>query len=166
MSAIQTFSVRLVTSRHPDAGTDGDVYVGVCGREFYIDSAAVVDDFERDSDRTYKFGAGWNVKFHEANDPRHDYPIYTEDIELTPSYIRFAPTGRKDHWDLESAFVDVNNGEVQLEALLTPDKDHLWLGTHSGMYCYLWTSTSPMLLLRRKRTAKTEKRKVRKSAKG
>jgi hypothetical protein len=53
MSAIQTFSVRLVTSRHPDAGTDGDVYVGVCGREFYIDSAAVVDDFERGSDRTY-----------------------------------------------------------------------------------------------------------------
>ncbi len=155
MSAIQTFSVRLITGDRDNAGTDGDVYIGMCGREFYIDSArSSVDDFERASDRTYKFGAGSNVKFHEANDPRSDYPVFTEDIELTPAYIRFEPTGRNDHWNLESVTVDVNNGEVRLEAL--QGGDHLWLGTHSGMYCYLWTTS---MLLRREKARATRKQK-------
>jgi PLAT/LH2 domain len=165
MSAIQKFTVKIVTSSHPDAGTDGDVYIGMCGREFYIDSQG--EDFERNSTRTYRFGAGSNVLYEQANDPRGDYPIYTEDIDLTPSYIRFAPKGRKDHWDLESVKVVVNpnpppdqeTGEVVLEALLTPPEDHLWLGVHSGMYCYLWTTTSGPFLLRQKRTRKQTKSK-------
>jgi hypothetical protein len=158
MGAIQTFSVRLITSDEKHAGTDGDVYVGLCGREFYIDSGNPnTNDFEQGSDRTYIFGAGANVgpiKYRYNNDPRKDYPIYTEHIDLTPAYIRFGPQNRTDEWILESATVNVNNGEVALQAL--DGSDRLWLSTHTGLYCYLWAAP---ILLRRKRTAKNKKAK-------
>ena len=140
MGAIQTFSVRLKTSDRNKARTNGDVYIGLCGREFYIDSKDPdFNDFEQGAEKTYVFGDGNNIRYHSWNDPRYDYPINTEDIELTPAYIRFGPEDGDDEWNLESVTVDVNNGEVQLEALV--GGDNLWLSTHSGMYCYLWTST-------------------------
>src|SRR5436190_5823803 len=87
--AIRTFSVQIITGNRDGAGTDGDVYIGLCGREFYIDSSrSSTDDFERGSDRTYTFGDGSNVRFHDDNDPRSPYPINVEDIDLTPAYIR------------------------------------------------------------------------------
>jgi hypothetical protein len=46
MVDIKTILVRLVTLGGPafHAGTDGDVFLVICGREFFIDSEK--DDFE------------------------------------------------------------------------------------------------------------------------
>jgi hypothetical protein len=147
MPAIETFSVRIVTGRGggpagKGSGTDGDVYIGMCGREFMIDSGS--NDFEEGSDKTYIFGLGNNINHPHENDPRRLYPINTEDIDVQPAYIRFAPDGRDDEWHLRSATVIVNNGQHKLEAFAQPgggppDGD-LWLGTHMGLYCYLWTT--------------------------
>src|SRR5262245_55939180 len=54
MAAITRIDVRLKTGDL--SGTDGDVYIRIGGREFYIDSEN--DDFERNSDRTYTLGEG------------------------------------------------------------------------------------------------------------
>ena len=114
--------------------------ISVCaGASSTLDLTHVSDDFERNSDKTYIFGLGANIKYANWNDPRSHYGIFTEDIDLTPAYIRFAPQGRKDEWRLESATVSVNNGEVRLQALEEPVGDNLWLSTHSGLYIYLWT---------------------------
>ncbi|MGE5685841.1 MAG: hypothetical protein ACM3ZS_11990 [Nitrososphaerota archaeon] len=51
MPSISRLSVRIVTRHLTYAGTDGNIYLGICGREFLIDSKE--DDFERGSDRTY-----------------------------------------------------------------------------------------------------------------
>jgi len=143
---ITTFSVQLITGDRSGAGTDGDVYIGIAGREFYIDSSrSADDDFERGSDRTYVFGAGSNVRFHNENDPRSPYQIFVEDIDVVPAYIRFVPQDRTDNWNLEEVTVIVNNGDAKLQALgalsspAGSPQDNLWLGTHYGLYCSLWT---------------------------
>jgi len=51
MAAIDAIDVRVATSSGAGGGTDGDVYIGVAGREFYIDRFGQ-DDFEQGSDVT------------------------------------------------------------------------------------------------------------------
>jgi PLAT/LH2 domain len=153
LTPITRFSVQIITGDRDKAGTDGDVYVGLCGREFYIDSADSstdpIDDFERGSDRTYNFGSPHNVHLPDKNDPSSPYQIFLEDIDVVPAYIRFAPTDDDQTWNLEEVNVIVNNGAAQLQALghLTPKdaprpQDHLWLGREFGLYCYLWNVSS------------------------
>ena len=159
MSAIKTFSVRIVTGDRPNAGTDGDVYIGLCGREFYIDSEKdSFNDFERGSDTTYIFGAGHNVRYNVVNDPRSDYPIATEDIELADAYIRLVPIGKHAGWNLEEVEVSVNNGEVKLQAFRRDPPgagpSNLWLSNHSGLVCDLWIVPPP--IGRGKRTAQAK----------
>jgi hypothetical protein len=156
MAPIQTFSVRIVTGDRPNAGTDGDVYIGLCGREFYIDSEKdSFNDFERASDTTYIFGAGHNVRFHEVNDPRSDYPIDTEDVELADAYIRLVPIGQHATWNLEDVEVSINNGAMKLQAFRRDPPgagpSNLWLGIHAGLVCNLWISRGG--IVRGKRTA-------------
>ena len=44
MADIQSIAALLFTSRAEDASTDGDVYLGIGGREFYLDTSE--DDYE------------------------------------------------------------------------------------------------------------------------
>src|SRR5262249_27502223 len=95
MAPILTFSVQIVTGDRRDGGTDGRVYLGLWGREFYIESGDEdYDDWERGSSMTYIFGEGQNVMAPELNDPQSDYPIKSEDIALFPAYIRLDPIGK------------------------------------------------------------------------
>ena len=138
MAAITRIDVRLFTANRSGAGTDGDVYVGVGGREFSLDSES--DDFEQNDNRTYTFGNGANVRFQESNDPRSPYQLLTEDLNRFPAYIRFAPKDRDDNWDLESVTVTVNPGAGQVQYQALGGSNHLWLGVHSGLHCYLFKS--------------------------
>ena len=90
MPAITRMDVRIVTGNRAGAGTDGEVYAGICGREFYLDSA--VDDFEQGSDRTYTLGLGANINYAGYNHPRSPQ-LDTVDLDDFPKYIRFEPTG-------------------------------------------------------------------------
>ena len=68
---IDQIRVEITTGRDGGAGTDGDVYLGICGREFRCDTSA--DDFERGSKREYIFGslAG---RFPNITSERYNHP--------------------------------------------------------------------------------------------
>jgi hypothetical protein len=68
MAVIERIDVQLATSTREGAGTDGDVFIGIAGREFYIESEA--NDFEAGSNRTYRLGDGANILYSGLNDPR------------------------------------------------------------------------------------------------
>ena len=134
MAAITRIDVILKTGNRSGAGTDGDIYVRVGGREFSLDSA--VDDFEQGSDRTYTFGTAANVNYSWANDPRSPQ-LLTERLDRLPVSLRFAPKDRDDNWNLESVTVIVNPGPGQVQYQALGGSDHLWLGTHFGLNCDL-----------------------------
>jgi hypothetical protein len=68
------------------------VYVGIGGREFYIESQREFDDFERGDDRTYIIGnepsvLPKNPEYIGAGELSH-YQIKTETLHLFPVYVR------------------------------------------------------------------------------
>ncbi len=71
--AVTQMRLHIWTNDLSDAGTDGDVYFGCCGREFYVDSGD--NDFERGADKEYFFGVGANVLNPDLNDPRRQMPL-------------------------------------------------------------------------------------------
>jgi hypothetical protein len=136
MAAITRIDVQLKTGTRNGAGTDGDVYIRICGREFYVDSA--IDDFQPNPEpHTYTFGAGANVNFASDNDPRSPYQLLTENLDRFPVSLRFSPTSRSDNWNLESVNVIVNPGPGQVHYQALGGSNNLWLGTHSGLECDL-----------------------------
>ena len=137
MAAIKILSLRLVTGNRENAGTDGDVFLGVAGREFNVDSQGDVNDFERNSDRTYVFGEGSNVLRPQENDPRTPWQTDTNDLRFSPTYIRFEP-GQGGDWNLERVqltVIDVSNNSVQFDRL--EGNANLWLGESRGKALYL-----------------------------
>ena len=60
MVAIRTIDLRISTSPEDTAGTDGDVYLGVAGREFRIETVNPpnedLDDFQPGQEWTYILG--------------------------------------------------------------------------------------------------------------
>lgn len=138
MANITRIDVRIRTTNEGGSGTDGDVYLALGGREFYVDSDS--EDFNATGDRTYTFGAGANVKFASSNNPSSPFQLLTEDLNRYPAYIRFNPRSREDNWNVGFVDVKVNPGpgEVRYQALL--GNNNVWLGTHSGLYCYLTRS--------------------------
>jgi hypothetical protein len=129
MAPINTISVQIVTSNLENAGTDGDVYLGICGREFYLDSGA--NDFERGSNRIYILGEGSNIENRDANNPRKPQ-LNTDHLGNFPVYIRFDPQGNSPDWNL--SFVSVEVGGANFGVNLPGG---LWLGRKSGKFCYL-----------------------------
>ena len=157
MVDIETILVRLVTMSGSafHAGTDGDVFLGICGREFFIDSEK--DDFESGQDRTYILGKTLSplptgidiveVKNRNFNNPFDPYRLKTQNLYKYPVYIRFEPEDRHDVWGLEfvSVFVNPRGREpfFNYEAL-EPRDERLFLGTHMGKYCYLHRVSPPV----------------------
>jgi hypothetical protein len=132
MANINRINVLIVTANASGAGTDGSVYLGVCGREFHTDTNS--DDFERNSSRSYVFGEGTNVNNASTNDPRHP-ALFTEDIDKFPIYIRFNPKSGSDSWILDRVSVSFNDGLFPLYE--RNQKEPLVLGSRSGLICYL-----------------------------
>jgi hypothetical protein len=135
VASITRFDVRFKTSKNSGAGTDGDVYVGLGGREFYVDSDA--EDFAANADRTYTFGIGANVKFADSNNPADPFQLLTEDLSRYPAYVRFVPRSRDDNWNIEFIDVKLNPGPTEMRYWALSGHDNIWLGVHSGLCCYL-----------------------------
>ena len=140
MVTIQKIVFKIRTADIEDAGTDGEVYVGFCGREFHVGTS--YEDFERGVIRHYL--AGMNAVTDEVNlinskinDPRAFPPLDSEDISLYPVYLRFEPVGRYDHWCLQ--YISISAEGIKYEAL-EPEEDntiYTVLGYKSGKYLYL-----------------------------
>jgi hypothetical protein len=131
MAAITRLDVRVVTATDAGAGTDGEVYLGIAGREFHLDSAA--DDFEAGTDRTYTLGEGANILNAARNDPRNPQ-LDTADLSIAPVWIRFEPG---ENWHLEGVIATVNPGASQLQFRALAGAPDLWLGPDMGKFCIL-----------------------------
>ncbi len=127
MAAITTLSINIQTGTDSGADTDGDVYVGLGGREFYLDTSA--DDFERGSSRTYILGDGSNIKEAALNDPRKPQ-LFDENLDLFPVYIRFDGRSRSDNWRLKGAGIIINDGTFP-RYQLPPAFSGVWMGTRA-----------------------------------
>lgn len=133
MALIQTIKVLIRTGDKSGAGTDGDVYVGCFGREFYLDTKA--DDFERGSQRIYTLGEGGNTQYKELNDPRH--PQLDDSAPPVPAYIRFVGRSRTDQWQLLNVAILVNANPVSGYALSQGSDDGFWMGTHGTSVVFI-----------------------------
>lgn len=135
MTDLTQIEVNVNTSDIENAGTDGSVYLGICGREFRCDTTA--DDFERGSSHKYIFGESANTSKAAMNDPRKPR-LVLEDVERYPVYVRFEQDGPDGHWNLEMASVFLNGSIIpQYEIRFDLKRESLWLGKDSGAYIYL-----------------------------
>jgi hypothetical protein len=164
MVLVNTIFLKLNTRPVNNAGTDGRVYLGIGGREFYVDTDTDFDedhdDFEAGSIRTYVFGEipdfhqtpldefQWApANYPKDNDPRQPYPLDTDVMDKFPVYIRFEPAGSSPDWCLDFVQVRVNpvgdattgTEDKRYEALRTTTEAdiYLWLGQHIGKYLAL-----------------------------
>ena len=136
MAKITSIHVLVITANVDNAGTDGDVYLGLGGREFFLDTAA--DDFGKGSSRTYKLGAGANVKNAGENDPRVQN-LMTEEVDRYPVYLRLSPAGSNPAWKLEQATVTINGQAFPTWETnsLVPVNNGIWLGRTSGLVVHI-----------------------------
>lgn len=133
MAAISTLSINIQTGTDSGADTDGDVYVGLGGREFYLDTSA--DDFERGSSRTYILGDGSNVLEKAFNDPRKPQ-LFDENLQFFPVYIRFVGRTRGDNWRLKGGSITLN-GSTFPRYQIPPAFEGIWLGIRAGLVFYI-----------------------------
>jgi|SRR6185503_8192607 len=133
MSAITQIKATIHTGNRNDAGTDGSVYLGICGREFHL-GIDDVNDFVKGKTQDYFLGSGSNVERPTFNDPRSPQ-LDTTDADRYPVYIRFEPQGDSPAWNLESASVTITPGGSKYLRLV--GRDNLWLGQNFGKFCYL-----------------------------
>ena len=130
MTSISKITVKIVTSNMDGAGTDGNVYLGLCGREFFLDSSG--DDFEKNSNFTYVRGDGSTILNKDGNDPRKPQ-LNAEDLDKFPAYIRFEPLGGSNSgWNLKSVNVEVAGTGYGINY-----PAGIWLGEKAGKFCYL-----------------------------
>jgi hypothetical protein len=136
---------QIITGDLDNAGTDGNVFLGLGGREFHLDS--IEDDYERGSWREYILGQAPDepnlpppqirVRDEEYNDPRSAYPLDTLNLSKSPVYLRFEPVGDSPNWNL--AFAAALVYAPQFVVAFTPPVgfDNLWLGDPMGKVLYL-----------------------------
>jgi hypothetical protein len=139
MTDIYVMEVGIKTGDVDGAGTNGEVYFGICGREFHCDYN-FDDDFERGDSRKYMFGDDPSAQYHsdaKKNDPRNPQ-LYLEDVDHFPVYIRFSQSDSDDHWNLAHAYVQLNGATTPQYAVGSfVEPLNLWLGKLSGAFCYL-----------------------------
>lgn len=139
MARIDSVQLHIQTGNLSGAGTDGDVYLGLCGREFSIDSSR--DDFERGSARTYVLGEGANINNAAVNDPRQQ-ALFTENVARFPVYLRFHPQSRGDNWQVQRADVRFNDSlHIDWDTINFVPNDPaqgIFLGTRSGVVVHLF----------------------------
>lgn len=138
MANLTRIEVSFLTGNLDGAGTDGNVYLGVCGREFHCDTSK--DDFERGSSGFYRFGEQANVLNADRNDPRKPQ-LLVEDADLFPAYVRFEQGSASD-WNLRRVQVFLN-GQI-IPTYEFAQADGPWFGRASGSIFYLKKHFDPI----------------------
>lgn len=158
MALVKTIFLKLITKRIENGGTDSHVYLGIGGREFYVDSEDTsYNDFEPGDARTYIFGEQPSLvpsnstpaRYSNENDPKQPYPLETM-VHLLPGqfpvYIRFEPDedDSAPDWCLEEVEVRVNPVGESQEILYfnLKEQPYLWLGQHNGKCLGLFRTTT------------------------
>ena len=142
MAQIESIQININTGDESGAGTDGSIYLGVCGREFHLDTTA--DDFERGSGHQYVLGGGSDVVNPAVNDPRKQF-LRVEDVDSFPVYVRFEPNNNGDNWNLARADLSFNDDffpRWETQSFI-PEEDGIWLGQRSGNVVHLRKHLDP-----------------------
>jgi hypothetical protein len=136
MAQIESIQISINTGDESGGGTDGSIYLGVCGREFHLDTSA--DDFERGSGHEYVLGAGSDVVSPAVNDPRKQF-LQIEDVDAFPVYVRFEPNNSGDNWNLARAEMSFNENFFPrwVTTSFISEDDGIWLGQRSGNVVHL-----------------------------
>lgn len=135
MAAITQIKVTVHTGDRDNAGTDGYVYLGLCGREFKLNREGI-DDFSRANRSEYILGSGSNVGDAQYNSPKLPQ-LDTTDADRFPAYIRLEPTGDSPSWNLDGVEVAITPGGTKYARLGEGGGANLWLGQDMGKICYL-----------------------------
>jgi hypothetical protein len=139
MVSVTGIVCQIVTGRQ--SSTDGDVYLGLGGREFAINSEA--DDFSPGSLQEFVLGAAplgtvappqARVLDSDLNDPRKQLPLETDRFESLPRYLRFEPEGPLDNWNIAWAAILVYTKQRQFFVgyRLPKEFSNIWLGRDFG----------------------------------
>jgi hypothetical protein len=133
MADISSINVQISTANQAGAGTSGLVFLGLCGREFRLETFG--NNFKKGAQDDFALGQPANVKEKAINDPV--YPqLRTENVDTFPAYIRFDPAGANPKWVLKEVHVTVNTGSqaIKLKGILNGP---LTLGDKSGKFLFL-----------------------------
>ncbi|MFC6569892.1 hypothetical protein [Actinoplanes utahensis] len=145
MPAITKVSVTVQTGAGGAAGTDGWVYLGICGREFRV-ARPDINDFQPGRQDEYVFGDGGNVEDKRSNDPTRPR-LHTDWANDFPVYLRFQPLSDNDNWLLENVRVTINGAESPFWKAgvfrgVVETEDRIWLGLRSGLLVNLSRDSS------------------------
>jgi hypothetical protein len=88
---VEQITVTLRTGSDPHAGTDGQVFLFLGGREFRINRAGVNDREPGQLDKLTLGPRGANVEDPHRNDPVSPLAIRMHDVDRYPVWLRFAP---------------------------------------------------------------------------
>ena len=142
---VKRIKATLWTGNRDDANTNGDVFLGLGGREFKLDLPSI-GELQRNTENTFFLGENPNVVDPNRNDPDQDLHLRQEDLwDFGLPYVRFKGANDKDTWNLEAAVVEVTTSinEKFIWRRMKDSADNLWLGNQSGNVCYLAQIVSP-----------------------
>ena len=136
MPQIASITLHLQTGDLSGAGTDGDVYLGLCGREFSIDSTR--DDFESGDGRSYVLGEGRDDPPQcGGKRPRGASGSSPRTFTCIPCTSVSSRATRTDNWQLQRADVRFNDSlHIDWDTInfVPNDPDEgIWLGVRSGL---------------------------------
>lgn len=156
MTHVDKIVVDVKTRDVANAGTDGEVYLGIGGREFRLDQPG--DQFKRGDTNHFIIGVGQNIENPDINglplDPgaSGNSPELNDDIVTAtnpfPVYIRLDPKNDEDNdWNVQSVKVDavagVTTGTGPTRTFEFPKasgihpEGTIWLGRKSGLTLFL-----------------------------
>lgn len=145
MGHIKKVTARVATGDAEHAGTTGELYLGLGGMEFKLNSVQSVD-YERGSDRTYILGedpgthptadAGLRDEFAYSN--RNDPRITTlERAARHPVYVRLHPVDEGSDWLATAVSVTVEGDDEPPQHYEWRSETGRWLGCEYGLAIHL-----------------------------
>ena len=130
---IDRIEVTLTTGSEDDAGTDGQVYLIIAGREFNLNRRNH-NDREVAATDTYVLGRGANIEHAAMNSPQ-GMPIRM--VWNNPIGLRFEPVATPnppDRWMMSDAYLSVfTEGGYEDTATVDVSLAPSWLGFHFGL---------------------------------
>ncbi len=156
MTHVDKIVVDVKTRDAPNAGTDGEVYLGIGGREFRLDQPG--DQFKRGDPNQFIIGVGSNIENPDIDGlpldpgPSGNSPEINDDIVTAtnpfPVYLRLDPKNDDDNdWNVQSVKVSAvaggGTGSGPTRNFVFPKatgihtEGTIWLGRKSGLTLFL-----------------------------
>lgn len=133
---ITKIEIDVETGAIENAGTNGRVYLGICGREFRLDKPG--DQFRVGILDNFTIGIGSNIEnpngINDIINSSNSYEIDTYLLNIFPKYIRFEPQDNDDNWNVSRVELRVTDDTSivhKFDALVS--NGSIWLGENSGL---------------------------------